>query len=78
VTLDIFDTQIAARRENDARMFSQALAGLASILEPQAPGHFAELKDAIAEIVASLGGSVPEVPENLTEVNEQLDRKSVV
>lgn len=70
---DIFDTQIAVRRENDARMFEGALSDLVSVLHPHRGRSSAEAKEAIAEIVTVLGGSVPVVPEEITDLQEQLD-----
>ncbi len=70
---NIFDSQIATRRENDDRMFEQAFKELASVLDPGAAEHAAEAKGAVAEIVTSLVGWAPAVPEDITDQNSQID-----
>ncbi len=68
-----FDTQIAVRREAEDRMFEEAFAELASILEPAAREHLAEAKSAVGQIVASLVGSVPDVPDEITDLDAQIE-----
>jgi len=70
---NIFDSQIATRRENDDRMFEQAFQELASVLEPRTVKHAAEAKGAVAEIITSLVGWAPTVPEEITDLNAQID-----
>ena len=68
-----FDTQIAVRRETEDRMFERAFAELASILEPAAREQLAEAKGAVAEIVAYLAGWVPNVPDEVTDLDAQIE-----
>jgi len=67
------ETQIAARREYDERMFEQAFRDLASILEPSTRERADEAKGAVAEIVTALVGWAPAVPEEITDLNAQID-----
>lgn len=70
---DLFHSQIKARRDNDTRMFEQALSDLASILSPRSAEQLVEVKGAVAEIVAALGGRVPEIPADVEDLNLQLE-----
>ncbi len=62
MTIDLFDAQIEARRDNDTRQFEQAFEELASILKPMADRPSAEIRNALNEIVACLGGRLPDLP----------------
>ncbi|MEI7615148.1 MAG: NHLP bacteriocin export ABC transporter permease/ATPase subunit [Actinomycetota bacterium] len=71
---NIFDDQINTRRENDEAVFSDACCGLASILDPVFSGKNSngEVRGAIAKVLSMLEAEVPEVPENITDLNAQL------
>ena len=71
---NVFDDQINARRENDRAVLSDACCGLASILDPAFSGEKSngEVRGAIAKILTMLGAEIPEVPENITDLNAQL------
>lgn len=73
MTQDIFDTQIAARRENDTRLYEQAFSDLAAILQPLPQKRTTEAKEALSEIITALGGTVPAVPEEIVDLQEQME-----
>ncbi|RPI24924.1 MAG: ATP-binding cassette domain-containing protein [Acidobacteria bacterium] len=54
-------------------MFEQAFRDLASILEPSTRERADEAKGAVAEIVTALVGWAPAVPEEITDLNAQID-----
>lgn len=75
---DIFNDQIKTRRENDREMFEGAFSDLVSVLGINVNGSPAKEKEkaakgAIQEILASLGAKIPEVPDNITDFNAQLE-----
>lgn len=78
MSFNVFGDQINARRENDERMVEDAFADLVSILGLRVDAKGAEEKEiaargAIEDILVSYGAKVPEVPENITGLNTQLE-----
>ena len=75
MSFNVFDDQINTRREHDTAMLEEAFASLTSIFD-QGPGKLAtskEVKGAIAEILSLLGAQVADVPENVTDLDAQLN-----
>lgn len=75
---DIFKDQINIRRENDERMFEEAFADLAAVLGMEINPATREeqgkaTKDAIHEMMTALGTKPAEAPDNMTDLNDQLE-----
>lgn len=70
---DFFESQVNKRRKRDQEMYQDAFSDLVSVLGINGIKEVRETKGAVAEILNYLGKEVPEVPENLTEINEQLE-----
>ncbi len=71
---DLYDEQIKARREKDERLFSESFHELASVL--QRPKYAKTLQEqsrsAIMEILSIMGAKIPEMPDVVTDLDEQL------
>ena len=79
MNFNIFDDQINSRRENDQRMMEGALSDLLSVLGVpggvggETPAGKQAVRDALQTVLRSMGAKVPEVPENLPDVNAELE-----
>ncbi|MDD2457808.1 MAG: NHLP bacteriocin export ABC transporter permease/ATPase subunit [Eubacteriales bacterium] len=74
MSFNIFNDQIQERRTNDEQAFTEAFDALAGVLEKRLvqTGSPAQIKDAIGQVLQSLGCSPVAVPEQITDLNEQL------
>ena len=70
---DFFESQVDKRRRSDQEMYEDAFSDLVSVLGIEAPKVMKKASGAIAEILAYLGYECPEVPENIKDVNSQLE-----
>lgn len=75
---DIFNDQIKTRREHDRAMFEEALADLVSVLgvdvrDARAKELEKAARGAIQEILLSLNAKIPEIPDSITDLNDQLE-----
>ncbi len=78
MSFNIFDDQIKQRRRADQELFENAFCDLADILKLRPYGKDCtvsqeEAKEAISEVLKSLGAIVPEVPDSVKEINTQLE-----
>ncbi|MGE5544090.1 MAG: NHLP bacteriocin export ABC transporter permease/ATPase subunit [Bacillota bacterium] len=79
MNFSIYDDQINIRRENDQRMMEGALSDLLSVLGivgtggGETPVEKQAVRDALGKILRSLGARIPEVPDNLPDVNAELE-----
>ena len=67
------ETQINRRRQSDELMFQGAFSDLLSIIGINSPKAIKQTTGAAAEILRYLGKEVPEVPENITDLDSQLE-----
>jgi NHLM bacteriocin system ABC transporter ATP-binding protein len=78
MNFNIFEEQTRQRREMDQELFESAFGDLTEILQLQATAATGvtsqeTAREAIAEVLRQLGAAVPTVPENLTELNAQME-----
>jgi NHLM bacteriocin system ABC transporter ATP-binding protein len=71
--LNIFESVINKRKNYDKEMYEDAFDDLISILGISGPRSAREAKGAIANILKFLGKSTPEIPENISDIGEQLE-----
>lgn len=71
--VDLFESPINKRRKKDQEMYQDAFVDLITVLGIKDSKVVRETKGAIVEILNYLGKEVPEVPENVTELNDQLE-----
>lgn len=70
---EFFESQINQRRRSDEEMFRGAFADLLSVIGINAKKASVQAKGAIADILKYLGKEVPQVPESITDLNEQME-----
>lgn len=70
---EFFESQINQRRRGDEEMFRGAFADLLSVIGINAKKASVRAKGAIADILKYLGNEVPEVPDSITDLNEQME-----
>ncbi len=70
---EFFESQINQRRRSDEEMFKGAFADLLSVIGISTKKASVRAKGAIADILRYLGKDVPEVPESITDLNEQME-----
>ena len=68
-----FENQINKRRRYDDEMFKDAFSDLLSILGIDGPKAVTQAKTALTQILKYLNLPIPEIPENVTEVEAQLE-----
>lgn len=68
-----FESQINKRRRYDDDMYKNAFSELLSILGIDGPKAAAEAKTAITQILKYLECEIPEIPENVTDMESQLE-----
>ncbi|MDR1364168.1 MAG: ATP-binding cassette domain-containing protein [Oscillospiraceae bacterium] len=71
--MNIFNSKQDIRKERDEEMYSDAFDDLLSILGISGPKMVYEAKGAIASILKFLGKKVPEIQEDITDINTQLE-----
>ncbi len=71
--MDFLESQINQRRRSDEEMFQGAFSDLLSIIGIKTPKAAKQVKNAIAEILIFLGKEVPDVPENITDFDAQIE-----
>ncbi len=71
---NIYDDQLNSRREYDAEILDAAFCNLAAVLDRGLGKKScrSEIRGAVAQILNILGVAVPDVPENITDINLQL------
>ena len=70
---DLFESQINQRRRGDEEMFQGAFMDLLSVIGSKAKKNTVKVTGAIADILNYLGRDIPEVPESVTDLNDQLE-----
>lgn len=70
---EFLESQIERRRNSDDAMFQDAFSDLLSIIGINTFKAAKQAKGAVAEILKYLGKEVPEVPENITDLDAQLE-----
>jgi len=78
MNFNIFDDQINTRRENDQRMMEGALSDLLSVLGVSGGGGETSVekqvvRNAMATVLQSLGAKIPELPDNMSDINAELE-----
>ncbi len=68
-----FESQINKRRRCDDEMYQDAFSDLLSILGIEGKRAIREAKNAVQQILKYLGKEIPEIPENVTKIDEQLE-----
>lgn len=71
--VNYFENQITHRRRNDDEMFRGAFSDLLSIIGINSPKAAQQARGAVVEILNALGKEVPEVPDNITDLDAQLE-----
>lgn len=70
---ELLESQINKRKRNDNDMFQDAFSDLLSIIGISAFKSSKHVTGAVAEILRYLGKEVPDIPENITELDSQLE-----
>ncbi len=70
---EYLENQIEKRRRSDDEMFRDAFSDLLSVIGVNAAKSRKQVTGAVAEILRYLGKEVPEVPENITDLDSQLE-----
>ncbi len=70
---DFWESQIKRRRDSDERMFQGAFSDLLSIIGMNTFKAAKQTTGAAAEILKYLGKEVPDVPDNITDLDSQLE-----
>lgn len=70
---DFFESQVERRRRSDQEMYEDAFSDLVSVLGINTAHAVRRATGAISEILAYLGYDSPRVPENIEDMNSQLD-----
>lgn len=70
---DFLESQVDKRRKMDQEMYEDAFSDLVSVLGIGTAKKKAEIKGAISEILSYMKCEIPEVPENLTDINSRLE-----
>ena len=70
---EYLENQIERRRRSDDEMFKDAFSDLLSIIGVNAAKSRKQVTGAVAEILRYLGKEVPSVPENITDLDSQLE-----
>lgn len=78
MNFNIFDDQIKTRREKDQQMMEGALSDLLSVLgitgsAGETPAEKQAIRSALGLILKSMGARVPELPENILDINTELE-----
>lgn len=71
--MDFFEDQINRRKVSDTEIFEDAFSDLLSIIGIEAPKSNKKARGAIGEILRYFGKDIPEVPENITNLDSQLE-----
>ena len=71
--MDFFENQINRRKMSDSEIFEDAFSDLLSIIGIEAPKSNKKARGAIGEILKYFGKDIPEVPENITNLDSQLE-----
>ncbi len=71
--MDFFENQINRRKISDSEIFEDAFSDLLSIIGIEAPKSSKKARGAIGEILRYFGEDIPEVPENITSLDSQLE-----
>ena len=71
--MDFFENQINRRKMSDSEIFEDAFSDLLSIIGIEAPKSNKKARGAIGEILRYFGKDIPEVPENITSLDSQLE-----
>ncbi|MCL2603789.1 MAG: ATP-binding cassette domain-containing protein [Defluviitaleaceae bacterium] len=71
--INIFDEQLQIRKTGDDIMFEGAFDDLVSILRKNPGMNTPEVTDAVCVILNHLGIEIPEVPENLTDMEARIE-----
>lgn len=71
--LDYYESQINQRRRSDNEQFEGAFSDLLSIIGINTPKAAMQARGAVAEILTALGKDVPEVPDNISDLDSQLE-----
>lgn len=70
---EFLESQIERRRKSDDEMFQGAFSDLLSIVGINALKAAKQTKGSVAEILKYLGREVPDVPDNITDLDSQLE-----
>jgi ABC-type bacteriocin/lantibiotic exporters, contain an N-terminal double-glycine peptidase domain len=70
---DFLESQVDKRRRMDEEMYEDAFSDLASVLGIRTLKKQHETNGAVEEILSYMDCEIPEVPENLTEINSRLE-----
>lgn len=73
VRMDFYEDQIDCRKRSDKELFENAFSDLLSILGINTPRAKHETKNAISEILKYFGFNAPEVPDNITNLDSELE-----
>ncbi|MBR2578572.1 MAG: NHLP bacteriocin export ABC transporter permease/ATPase subunit [Clostridia bacterium] len=71
--LDYLESQINQRRRSDNEQFQDAFSDLLSIIGIKTPKAAMQARGAVVEILNALGKEVPEVPDNISDLDSQLE-----
>lgn len=71
--IDYFESQVNQRRKSDDEMFRDAFSDLLSIIGINTPKAAMQARGAVAEILNALGKEVPDVPDNISDLDSQLE-----
>lgn len=71
--IDFMYSQIDQRRQSDNKMFQDAFSDLLSVIGINTPKVKEKVRGAIVDILHGLGKEAPEVPENITDLDSQLE-----
>lgn len=70
---EFFESQINQRRHSDEEMFKGAFSDLLSVIGIKTKKTSVKTKGVIADILKYLGQEVPNVPDSITDLNEQME-----
>ncbi len=73
MNFDPFESQINKRRRYDEEMYQGAFADLLSVLGIKGQKAIREVKGSVSEILKFLGQTIPDIPENITDLDAQLN-----
>ena len=71
--IDYLESQIDQRRRSDDEQFHGAFSDLLSIIGIKTPKAAMQARGAVVEILTALGKEVPEVPDNISDLDSQLE-----
>ena len=73
IEINIFDEQLKDRKTGDEIMFEGAFDDLMSILGKSSKADINNITDAICEVLSHLRVKIPEVPENITDMEARIE-----